>query len=499
MFLKRYVPLLIVIGVGLLTLFGHFINHPGIQNFVDNDSTQWFDIIASFAIFLGSLNMLKLQVIKIFRKQKNWQYSILAVFGFAFAIFAGFFYRGAYYINVLEIEKDQLEQVSEYLAGELNAKEESIITNQLKGILPSYAIPKSFSTKSKAENFKDQINIFDLKMVLKEKGSSDYSIFISEIQKDQLQPFLKLLVEKLEVNKQEYIEHEIRINHPAYKVPKQFTSKSDAELFMKKLADFGVKMKIKSISPDTFNIHLSEIQKFNIRPLADYLADNLNLETETILTNQITNTQSKYEIPKIFLTKSSAEMFMDSLGVYNIETKLGVKPWGAHLQTEGSLFSWMFFNIFNPLSATMFALLAFFVASASYRAFRIRNFEATLLLISGIILMLGRVPVGELIPWWVVAAMIMFGVGAIAAPWIKDRKILFSLVSGGIVLFFIAGYSLGWNQSPPQVLLIPVIQDWIFDYPTTAGSRALMIGIALGIVATSFRIIVGIERSFLGE
>ena len=128
MFLKRYVPLLIVIGVGLLTLFGHFINHPGIQNFVDNDSTQWFDIIASFAIFLGSLNMLKLQVIKIFRKQKNWQYSILAVFGFAFAIFAGFFYRGAYYINVLEIEKDQLEQVSEYLAGELNAKEETINT-----------------------------------------------------------------------------------------------------------------------------------------------------------------------------------------------------------------------------------------------------------------------------------------------------------------------------------------------------------------------------------
>ena len=342
MFLKRYVPLLIVIGVGLLTLFGHFINHPGIQNFVDNDSTQWFDIIASFAIFLGSLNMLKLQVIKIFRKQKNWQYSILAVLGFSFAIFAGFFYRGANYIVISEIEKEDIRPVAVLLASELG-----------------------------------------------------------------LDPI----------------------------------------------------------------------------PIAD----------------KISNSPSAYEIPKIFLTKSSAEMFMDQLGVYNIETKLGVKPWGAHLQTEGSLFSWMFFNIFNPLSATMFALLAFFVASASYRAFRIRNFEATLLLISGIILMLGRVPVGELIPWWVVAAMIMFGVGAIAAPWIKDRKILFSLVSGGIVLFFIAGYSLGWNQSPPQVLLIPVIQDWIFDYPTTAGSRALMIGIALGIVATSFRIIVGIERSFLGE
>ena len=119
MFLKRHVPLLIVIGVGLLTLFGHFINHPGIQNFVNNDSTQWFDIIASFAIFLGSLNMLKLQVIKIFRKQKNWQYSILAVLGFSFAIFAGFFYRGANYIVISEIEKEDIRPVAVFWAPEL--------------------------------------------------------------------------------------------------------------------------------------------------------------------------------------------------------------------------------------------------------------------------------------------------------------------------------------------------------------------------------------------
>ena len=148
----------------------------------------------------------------------------------------------------------------------------------------------------------------------------------------------------------------------------------------------------------------------------------------------------------------------------------------------------------------MFALLAFFVASASYRAFRIRNFEATLLLISGIILMLGRVPVGELIPWWAVSIMIMFGVGAITAPWIKDRKILFGLVACGIFLFLITGYTLEWGeQNTPAFLSIPAIQRWIFDYPTAAGSRALMIGIGLGILGTSFRIILGMERSFLGE
>jgi hypothetical protein len=113
--------------------------------------------------------------------------------------------------------------------------------------------------------------------------------------------------------------------------------------------------------------------------------------------------------------------------------------------------------------------------------------------------MLGRVPVGDLIPWWVVAVLIMFGIGAISAPWIKDKKVLFGFITGGIILFLGTGFSMGWNQDPPQILLITVIQDWIFDYPTTAGSRALMIGIALGTVGTSFRIILGMERSFLGE
>ena len=100
MLLKRHIPLLIMIAVGLVTLFGHFINNASIQSFVDKDALQWFDIIASFAVFLGALNMLKLQVIKIIKKKKNWQYSILAVVGFAFAIFAGFFYRGSNYITI---------------------------------------------------------------------------------------------------------------------------------------------------------------------------------------------------------------------------------------------------------------------------------------------------------------------------------------------------------------------------------------------------------------
>ena len=343
MLLKRQIPLMIVIGVGLLTLFGKFINNEAVRGFVSNDATQWFDIIASFAIFLGALNMLKLQLIKIIKKQKNWQYSILAVGGFAFAIFAGFFYRGANYITISDIQDGQLTSVSGIIAEELN----------------------------------------------------------------ESNPF--------------------------------------------------------------------------------------NIETK------IMGSKDEFEIDKLFMTEGNAKLFMEKLTPYVDSVTLNSKPWGAHVQTKGSLFYWMFINTITPLGATMFALLAFFVASASYRAFRIRNFEATLLLIAGIILMLGRVPIGNLIPWWVVSIMVMFGIGAIAAPFIKERKILLGIVGGGIIIFIISGTIMGWNQHPPELLSIPVIQDWIFAYPTMAGSRALMIGIALGIVATSFRIIIGLDKSVLGE
>ena len=58
---KRQIPILIATVVGLLTLFGWFIDNPGIESIVNDDATQGFDILASFAIFLGALNLMKLQ------------------------------------------------------------------------------------------------------------------------------------------------------------------------------------------------------------------------------------------------------------------------------------------------------------------------------------------------------------------------------------------------------------------------------------------------------
>ncbi len=115
---------------------------------------------------------------------------------------------------------------------------------------------------------------------------------------------------------------------------------------------------------------------------------------------------------------------------------------------------WTFTNIYNPLSATMFSVLAFFIISTAYRSFRIKNFPAFLLFIAGLILMLGNTPIGEII-------------------WDK--------------LF-------GWTNTT-----IAQIKDWVMQVPATAGKRGIMIGIAIGAAVTALKIIFGIERAYMGS
>ena len=126
---------------------------------------------------------------------------------------------------------------------------------------------------------------------------------------------------------------------------------------------------------------------------------------------------------------------------------------GPGFQEPGTKFDWLYNNIYTPLSATMFAMLAFYVASASYRAFRARNFQATLLLVAAFLVLSGRVLFDEIL------------LGFLPADW----KVL------------------------------STISDFIMQVLNTAGQRAILIGIALGIVSTSLRIILGIERSYLGS
>ena len=269
---KRQVPIFIVIFFGFLTLFGWFTDQSNIKDFVDIHGLQWYSIISTFAMFLGIITLVKLQVLKILKKQNGWQYSIVAVSGLFLSIIAGFVFKG---------------------------------------------------------------------------------------------------------------------------------------------------------NPDV--------------------------------------------------------------------------EWGAHVIEEGTLFKWIFDFIFTPLSATMFALLAFFVASASYRAFRIRNFEATLLLISGMIIMIGRVPLGSAISSWFVLYILVLILGIVVNSIFKNKQYTAIFVAFGVIGVTVLGSYMGWPLDKPGIFYLPTLQEWIYRYPNVAGARSISIGIGLGIFATSIRYILGLEKSYIGE
>ena len=111
MFFKRQLPVYIMVSVGLLTLLGHFIKGGSIENFIQKDSLSWFNIIASFSILLGAFNLLKIHSQKFFKKQEDWQYSLIALIGFAIMIIGGFFFKGANYLSI-DIDNKNFEKLA---------------------------------------------------------------------------------------------------------------------------------------------------------------------------------------------------------------------------------------------------------------------------------------------------------------------------------------------------------------------------------------------------
>ena len=113
--------------------------------------------------------------------------------------------------------------------------------------------------------------------------------------------------------------------------------------------------------------------------------------------------------------------------------------------------------------------------------------------------MLGRVPLGSFISSWFILYLLIL-IGGIAVNSIfKNKQYTAIFVIAGIVLVTIGGISMGWPIDQPGVFYLPYLQEWIYKYPNVAGARSIMMGIGLGIFATSIRYILGIEKSYIGE
>lgn len=118
---------------------------------------------------------------------------------------------------------------------------------------------------------------------------------------------------------------------------------------------------------------------------------------------------------------------------------------GLAMGQTSAPYKFIFDYINVPTGSAIFSLLAFYIGTAAYRAFRAKNAEAAILLLTGCIVMLGRVPIG--------AKILPFTAPATA---------------------------------------------WIMSVLNVGGQRGVMIAGAIGFVAVSLRIIVGLERRAYG-
>ncbi len=112
---------------------------------------------------------------------------------------------------------------------------------------------------------------------------------------------------------------------------------------------------------------------------------------------------------------------------------------------EGDTSRWLYDNFITPTGSALFGMIAFYITSASYRVFRVRSREATLMMIAAIIVMLGNAPIGDV------------------------------MISG-------------WGRATA----------WMMDFPVSAVFRGIRVASYIGALAVAMRIVLGLERAHMG-
>ncbi|MFC1587176.1 hypothetical protein ACFL54_02600 [Planctomycetota bacterium] len=140
---------------------------------------------------------------------------------------------------------------------------------------------------------------------------------------------------------------------------------------------------------------------------------------------------------------------MLSFGFYNC----GNWFWGDRVNDGGV--PWLYSYVYQPCQATMFSILAFFIASAAYRTFRAKTLDSAFLLLAAVIMMFGQIPLAQML---------------------ATKTAL----------------------NGHEWLAFNTVGDWLMDYPNVAVKRGILFGVCLGVIGTSLRIIFGIERAYLG-
>ena len=214
---------------------------------------------------------------------------------------------------------------------------------------------------------------------------------------------------------------------------------------------FGIVMALTEFSPHAFSKKLNE-EVIDWSLVIGLFA--LVLAVATLVQTHWVRIRRRTEHWQYSIVVFVGMIIMLLVGIPTILNKISfLSENGVLFGPKSPIFVWLFNYVQVPMDATMFSLLAFFIASAAYRAFRARTLEATLLLVASLIVMIGNAPVGDLI----------------------------------------------WNTVMPFGDNLPsAARQWILDNPNLSARRGIILGISLGAISQSIRIILGIERSYLG-
>ena len=123
-------------------------------------------------------------------------------------------------------------------------------------------------------------------------------------------------------------------------------------------------------------------------------------------------------------------------------------------QNAHGMFQFLFDGGLSSLGSATFSMIAFYIASAAYRAFRIRSLEATLLMVAALIVMLGSVGFGTVITSHIPAD----------------------------------------PNNPVSSFRIEKIAQWLMLEVNTPAQRGILFGLTLGLLATALRYWLSLER-----
>lgn len=130
---------------------------------------------------------------------------------------------------------------------------------------------------------------------------------------------------------------------------------------------------------------------------------------------------------------------------------------------SSQLYAVLYDGLFTNLGSAMFSLLGVYIATAAFRAFRVRTFESALMMGAALLVMLGQMSVGASLSHYL--------------PNLPE-----------------------WLTGHAHPLTLAGIRQWLLDFPSNAAFRAIKIGAGVAGLMLSIRMWLSIEsRSFSGS